>query len=110
MKQLVKYHLAWIRKKLRYSAGNGMNGHGMTYHEFEIIVEVIRYYAPVAVEFGYRLLKDTRKSIMQMRSMRTEYRQPFGASFFFQLFVIKIHIAASHKTELSLKNLIKRFF
>lgn len=74
MKQFVKYHLAWIRKKLRYSAGNGMNGHGMTYHEFEIIVEVIRYYAPVAVEFGYRLLKDTRKSIMQMRSMRTEYR------------------------------------
>ena len=74
MKQFVKYHLAWIRKKLRYLAGNGMNGHGMTYHEFEIIVEVIRYYAPVVVGFDYYFLKDMRKSIMQMRSMRTEYR------------------------------------
>lgn len=74
MKQFVKYHLAWIRKKLRYPAGNGMNGHGMTYHEFEIIVEVIRYYAPIVVGFGYRLLKNMRKSIMQMRSMRAEYR------------------------------------
>ena len=68
MKQFVKYHLAWIRKKLRYSAGNGM-----TCPEFEIIVEVIRYYSPVGVESGYRLLKNMRKSIMQMRSMRTEY-------------------------------------
>lgn len=73
MKQFVKYHLAWIRKKLRYSAGNGMNGHGMTYFEFDIIVEVIRYYAPVVVGFGYRLLKNVRKAIMQMRSMRTVY-------------------------------------
>ena len=73
MKQFVKYHLAWIRKKLRYPAGNGMNGYGMTYHEFEIIVEVIRYYAPVVAGFGYRLLKNMRKAIMQMRSMRTVY-------------------------------------
>ena len=77
MKQFVKYHLAWIRKKLRYSAGNGM-----TCPEFEIIVEVIRYYAPIVVGFGYRLLKDMRKAIMQMRSMRTVYMQPFGAIFF----------------------------
>ena len=74
VKQFVKSHLAWIKRKLRYPAGSGMNGHGMTCFEFEIIVEVIRYYVPVVVEFGYRLLKDTRKSIMQMRSMRTEYR------------------------------------
>lgn len=80
MKQFVKYHLAWIRKKLHYPTGNGM-----TYFEFEIIVEVIRYYAPIVVGFGYRLLKNMRKSIMQMRSMRAEYRQPFGASFFAQL-------------------------
>lgn len=82
MKQFVKYHLTWIRKKLRYPAGNGMNGHGMTYFEFDIIVEVIRYYAPVVVGFGYRLLKNVRKAIMQMRSMRTVYMQPFGAIFF----------------------------
>ena len=73
MKQFVKYHLAWIRKKLRYSAGNGMNGHGMTYFEFEIIVEVIRYYAPIVVGFDYYFLKDMRKSITEMRSMRTVY-------------------------------------
>lgn len=73
VKQFVKSHLAWIRKKKRYPAGNGMNGHGMTCLEFEIIVEVIRYYAPIIVGFGYRLLKNMRKSIMQMRSMRTEY-------------------------------------
>ena len=73
MKQLVKSHLAWIRKKLRCSAFNGMNGHGMTYFEFDIIVEVIRYYAPIVVGFGYRLLKNMRKAIMQMRSMRTVY-------------------------------------
>lgn len=74
MKQFIKYHLVWIRKKIALSKRHGMNGHGMTYYEIEIIIEVIRYYAPVAVEFGYRLLKDTRKSIMQMRSMKTEYR------------------------------------
>lgn len=73
MKQFVKYHLAWIRKKLRHSAGNGMNGHGMTYFEFEIIVEVIRYYAPIVVGFDYRFLKDVRKSITEMRSMRIVY-------------------------------------
>lgn len=73
MKQFVKSRLAWIRKKLHYPAGNGMNGHGMTYFEFEIIAEVIRYYAPVVVGFGYRFLKDMRKSITEMRSMRTVY-------------------------------------
>lgn len=73
VKRFVKSHLAWIKRKLRYPAGNGMNGHGMTYLEFEIIVEVIRYYAPVVVGFGYRILKNMRKAIMQMRSMRTAY-------------------------------------
>lgn len=73
MKQFVKYHLAWIRKKLRYSAGNGMNGHGMTCPEFEIIVEVTRYYAPIVIGLDYHFLKNMRKSITQMRSMRTEY-------------------------------------
>ena len=68
MKQFVKFRLAWIKKKLRYSAVNGM-----TCPEFEIIVEVIRYYAPIVVGFGYRLLKNMRKAIMQMRSMRTVY-------------------------------------
>lgn len=74
VKQFVKSHLAWIKRKLRYPAGNGMNGHGMTCPEFEIIVEVIRYYAPIVVGFDYCFLKDVRKSITQMRSMRTEYR------------------------------------
>lgn len=73
MKQFVKSRLVWIKKKLRYSAVNGMNEHGMTCPEFEIIVEVIRYYAPIVVGFGYRLLKNMRKAIMQMRSMRTVY-------------------------------------
>ena len=73
MKQFIKYHLTWIRKKIALSNRHGMNGHGMTYHEIEIIVEVIRYYAPVVVGFGYCFLKDVRKSIMQMRSVRTVY-------------------------------------
>lgn len=73
MKQFIKYHLAWIRKKIALSNKHGMNGHGMTYFEIEIIVEVIRYYAPFVVGVGYRFLKDVRKSIMQMRSVRTVY-------------------------------------
>ena len=73
MKQFIKYHLVWIRKKIALSKRHGMNGHGMTYYEIEIIIEVIRYYAPIAVGLGYHFLKNVRKSIIQMRSMRTVY-------------------------------------
>lgn len=81
MKQFVKYHLAWIRKKLRYPTGNGMS-----YFEFDIIVEVIRYYVPLLLVLTTTFLKNVRKSIMQMRSMRTAYMQPFGAIFFTYFF------------------------
>lgn len=69
MKWYAKPRLTWTKKKLRYLTANGT-----THLKFEIIVETIKYLATAAIDFSYRFLRNLRKSIIQMTSMRAEYR------------------------------------
>ena len=69
MKQFVKSRLIWIKKKLRYPTANGM-----THFEFDVVFEVIKYLITTAVGLNYRFLRNLKRSIIQMTSMRTVYR------------------------------------